>query len=160
MAQNEKLTQNKNEITQLKNQVLNREKEHETLFKKLADLTMNNKMLLQKQEPFKKKIEALEQMNKSLMVQNEDLKKSKLIAKKETVTEGQPVEKPKPDSTMPPGLYELLKEVVDKSGLGINYTLKIKNFLNDIDPPPAKKAKVVASDSGQRHGLPQLALTA
>lgn len=143
--QNEKLNFNKNEISNLKNSLLNREKENENLVKKVAETTLSNKMMIQKQEPLKKRIDSLEQLNKTLQSQIDDLKKSRVVSKKENLNEGTISEKPKQDPSLPSGLYDLLKELVDKPGLGISYTLKIKNYLNDIDPPQTKKPKVMSS---------------
>jgi chromosome segregation ATPase len=142
MAQNERMASYKNELTSTKNNLLNRDKENDTLVKKLADLTVQSKLMAQKQEPLKKRLESLETLNKTLTTQIEDLKKSRTIQKKEEV---QVVEKAKLDNSLPDGLYDLLKELGDKPGLGINYTLKIKNFLNDIDAPAPKKSKVFFS---------------
>jgi kinesin family protein 5 len=148
MAQNERMASYKNELTATKNNLLNRDKENESLVKKLADLTVQNKMMVQKQEPLKKRLESLETLNKTLTTQLEDLKKSRAIQKKE---ETQVVEKAKIDSSMPEGLYDLLKELAEKPGLGINYTLKIKNYLNDIDAPTPKKSK--GKDMGYLNSL-------
>jgi chromosome segregation ATPase len=139
MVQNERVTSYKTELTATKNNLLNRDKENETLVKKLAELTVQTKMMSQKQEPLKKRVESLETLNKTLTSQIEDLKKSRTVMKKE---EAQTVEKVKVDPTLPEGLYELLKELSDKPGLGINYSLKIKNYLNDVDAPAPKKSKV------------------
>jgi chromosome segregation ATPase len=144
MAQNERMASYKNELTSTKNNLLNRDKENESLVKKLADLTVQTKMMVQKQEPLKKRVESLETLNKTLSTQLEDLKKSRAIQKKEEI---QVVEKVKTDHSLPDGLYDLLKELADKPGLGINYTLKIKNYLNDIDAPAPKKSKVSLNDS-------------
>lgn len=139
MAQNERMTSYKHELTATKNNLMNRDKENESLVKKLAELTVQSKLMTQKQEPLKKRLESLETLNKTLTEQIDDLKKSRTILKKE---ESQTVEKAKENSKLPDGLYELMKELSDKPGLGINYTLKIKNYLNDIDAPAPKKSKV------------------
>jgi TolA-binding protein len=139
MAVNERVTNYKNEMTNLKSQLVNKDKENESLVKKLADLTVQNKLMNQKQDPLKKRIESLETLNKTLTSQIDDLKK-KTVAKKEDAV--QVVEKAKGENALPSGLYELLKELAEKPGLGLNYTLKIKNYLNDVDAPAPKKSKV------------------
>ena len=141
-AANERVSNYKNEMTNLKNQLFNKDKESEAFVKKLADLTVQNKMMLQKQDPLKKRLESLETLNLTLKTQNDDLKKKSTI--KKDISESQVVEKTKTDHTLPAGLFELLKELADKPGLGINYTLKIKNYLNDVDAPAPKKSKVEA----------------
>lgn len=139
MAQNERMSSYKQELTATKNNLMNRDKENESLVKKLAELTVQSKLMTQKQEPLKKRVESLETLNKTLTSQIEDLKKSRTIMKKE---ETNAVEKTKVSNELPEGLYELMKELSEKPGLGINYTLKIKNYLNDFDAPAPKKSKV------------------
>lgn len=142
-AQNERMNSYKQELATVKSTLQNKEKENESLIKKLADVTMKNKMLEQKQEPHKKRIESLEMLTKTLQSQIEDLKKARTSTKKET-GENQMTESKKPENLLPPGLYELLKDLADKPGLGINYTLKLKNYLNEVDAPVSKKSKVIS----------------
>jgi hypothetical protein len=140
-SQSDKMKSYKTELTEVKSVMLNRERENENLVKKMADLTIKNNLLVKNEEPLRKRLEQLDTLNKTLSSQIEDLKKSRVTAKKDGLETSSFTEKQTPVASLPDGLYELLTEIADNKTIGVNYSLKIKSCLQGLNPPDPKKPK-------------------
>ena len=75
--QQDKINQYRNQYAHLKAQNTMKVKENENLVKKLAEMTLKNRELSQKEKPYKEQIELLESLNKSYSQQISELHSSK-----------------------------------------------------------------------------------
>lgn len=75
--QQDKINQYRNQYAHLKAQNTMKIKENENLVKKLAEMTLKNRELSQREKPYKEQIELLESLNKSYSQQISELHSSK-----------------------------------------------------------------------------------